>query len=193
MYNYPLALTASFISTVFVGASYFVTKKSLYLTFQALCIVFLIASYFFTAQFFAMVGLALGLARTLIFYVFEKRDKVAPIWVAFALSAATLTSYFIVNLGILKTAQPLDLLCVTALIMYAFIFRIRNLKIVRFTMLIPTVFSILFNTLTGAAFFASITYVIELTANVVSIYKYHIKNENEETQNVSKENTNENS
>lgn len=193
MYNYPVSLTASFISTVFVGASYFVTKKSLYLTFQALCIVFLVASYFFTAQFFAMVGLAIGLARTLIFYAFEKRDKVAPIWVAFALSAATLVSYFIVNLGILKTAQPLDLLCVTALIMYAFIFRIRNLKIVRFTMLIPTILSILFNTLTGAAFFASITYVIELTANVVSIYKYHIKNENEETQNVSKENTNENS
>ena len=51
-------------------------------------------------------------------------------------------------------------------------------------MLIPTILSILFNTLTGAAFFASVTYVIELTANVVSIYKYHIKNEKEEIQNV---------
>lgn len=184
MYNYPLSLVAGFVAMTFVAISYFVKNKSLYLTFQALCIVFLIVSYFFTTQFFAMVGLAIGLARTLIFYAFEKRDKVAPIWVAFVLSAATLTSYFIVNLGILKTAQPLDLLCVTALIMYAFIFRIRDLKIVRFTMLIPTILSILFNTLTGAAFFASVTYVIELTANVVSIYKYHIKNEKEEIQNV---------
>ena len=157
MYNYPLSLVAGFVAMTFVAISYFVKNKSLYLTFQALCIVFLIVSYFFTTQFFAMVGLAIGLARTLIFCAFEKKDKVAPIWVAFALSAATLASYFIVNFGMLKTAQPLDLLCVTALMMYAFIFRIRNLKIVRFTMLIPTILSILFNTLTRAALFASVT------------------------------------
>ncbi|MBQ8374041.1 MAG: hypothetical protein IJX98_00510 [Clostridia bacterium] len=91
----------------------------------------------------------------------------------------TIASYFIVNFGILKTAKPLDILCLSALVMYAFIFRIRNLKIVRFTMLIPTVLSILFNVLINAAVFATLTYVFELSANVISIFKYHVFGEKE--------------
>ena len=64
----------------------------------------------------------------------------------------------------------------------AFIFRIGNLKIVRFTMLIPTVLSILFNVLTSAALFATLTYVFELCANVVFIFKYHVFKKVNETQ-----------
>ncbi len=197
MDNPILALLASFIAMVFVVCAYFVKKKSLYLMFQASCIVFLIISYFFTVQFFAMVGLAIGLMRALTFFGYEHKNKNAPLWLAFAFSAATLASYFIINLWILKTAQPLDLLCLAGLIMYAFIFRIRDLKTVRFAMLAPTVLSILFNTLTQAALFTSLTYVFELTANVVSIFRYHIIGDhnksihNENVQENAKEYTNE--
>ena len=174
MDNPILALIASFIAMSFVVSSYFVKKKSLYLIFQASCIFFLIVSYFFTAQFFAMIGLAIGLARALIFFAYEKNDKVAPLWVALAISFVTLASYFIINFGILKSAQPYDVLCLLSLVLYAFIFRVRDLKKVRFLMLAPTILSLLFNTLTHAALFASLTYVFELTANVVSIFRYHI-------------------
>lgn len=174
MDNPILSLIASFIAMAFVILAYFVRKKSMYLMFQALCIVFLIISYFFSLQFFAMVGLTIGLARSLTFFAYENKDKDAPLWLSAILAGATLASYFIVNLGILGTAQPLDILCVLALMMYAFIFRIRNLKVVRFTMLVPTVLSILFNILTHAAIFATLTYAFELCANVVSIFKYHI-------------------
>ena len=134
----------------------------------------LIISYFFTMQFFAMIGLAVGLFRTTTFFIYENKGKQAPIIWSFLFSFMTLLSYFVVNFVILQTAKPLDILCLLALIMYAFIFRIRNLKIVRFTMLIPTVLSILFNLLTHAPIFATLTYVFELGANVISIFKYHI-------------------
>jgi len=176
MENRVLALIAGFIAMAFVIASYFVKKKAYYLLFQLLCIAFLIVSYFFTLQFFAMIGLAVGLFRTVTFFVYENKGKMAPILWPFVFSALTLASYFAVNYGILLTAQPLDALCLIALIMYAFIFRIRNLKIVRFAMLIPTVLSILFNVLTNAVLFATLTYVFELSANVVSIFKYHVFN-----------------
>ena len=185
-----LAFIASFIAMSFVVCAYFVKKKSLYLSFQALCIVFLIVSYFFECNFFAMIGLAIGLARSLIFFAYEHKDKVAPIWLAFALAAATLASYFIVNLAILKTAKPMDILCLVALVAYVFIFRVRDLKIVRFTMLAPTILSILYNTLVGAAIFTSLTYVFELTANVVSIFRYHILGDH--NQSIHKENIQEN-
>ena len=166
----------------FVILSYFVRKKQYYLLFQLLCISFLIVSYFFSLQFFAMIGLAVGLFRTITFFVYENKGKKAPICWPIIISILTLASYFIVNFLILQTAQPLDILCLIALIMYAFIFRMRNLKHVRFTMIIPTVLSILFNVLTNAVLFATLTYVFELGANIVSIFKYHVlgkaKNEN---------------
>lgn len=174
MYNEELALITSFIAMAFVVISYFVKKKSMYLLFQLLCIVFLIIQYFFSELFFAMVGLSVGLLRTLTFFLYERKGKPAPILCSFILSAMTVASYFIVNFLILKNAQPLDVLCLIALVAYAFIFRIRNLKIVRFSMIAPTLLSILFNVLTSAAVFATLTYVFELGANVVSIFKYHV-------------------
>ena len=180
MENRTLALVASFIAMAFVVMSYFVKKKSYYLIFQLLCIAFLVVSYFFTVQFFAMVGLSVGILRALIFFFYEKQEKEAPIYWSFIISGMTICSYFMVNFWILKTAQPLDILCLIGLVMYAFIFRIRNLKIVRYTMLIPTMLAILFNLLTSAAVFATLAYVFELLANIVSIFKYHIFNKQDD-------------
>ena len=161
---------------VLVVSAYFVKKKSYYLLLQLLCVSFLVVSYFFTVQFFAMIGLSIGICRTVTFFLYERRDKVAPIYWSFLFSAFTLISYFIINYGILKAVQPLDVLCLLSLVMYAFIFRVRNLKIVRFTMLIPLTLSVLFNILIHAALFATLSYSFELCANVVSIFKYHIFN-----------------
>ena len=172
--NQTLALIASFIGMLLVICSYFTRKKEGFLLFQALCIVFLIISYFFTVQFFAMVGLAVGLLRSLTYFYYEKKEKDAPIWVPLLLAGMTLASYFVINFVILGTSEPLDVLCLIALVGYVFIFRVRNLKLVRFLMPLPTVLSILFNLLTDAAIFATLTYVFELSANVVSILKYHV-------------------
>ena len=177
MDNPTLALIASFIAMAFVIAAYFFKKKSAYLLCQLLCVIFLVISYFFTVQFFAMIGLAIGLFRTLTFFIYENKEKRAPLIWSFIFSGLTIISYFVVNFWILKTAHWLDILCLLALVMYAFIFRIRNLKIVRFTMLIPTVCAILFNLLTHAAIFATLTYVFELCSNVTSILKYHVFNQ----------------
>jgi hypothetical protein len=174
MENKVLSLIASFIALAFVIMSYFMKNKSLYLVCQAICIIFLIASYFFTVQFFAMIGLGVGLMRTVTFFTFEKNGKKASIFFSFLFSALTLSAYLIVNVIILGDANPYDILCLVALIMYAFIFRIRNLKVVRFSMIFPTMLSILFNALTHAALFTTLTYVFELSANLVSILKYHV-------------------
>lgn len=189
MDNRILALVASFFAMTFVVISYFVKKKERYLLFQFLCIVFLIISYFFTVQFFAMVGLLIGLGRTLTFYLYEKKEKRAPILWAFLFAGLSLASYFIINLFVLGTAQPLDLLFLVGLIGYAFIFRIRSLKTVRFLMLAPTLLSVLFNVLTHAAIFATLSYSFELLSNIVSIFKYHVFVKKEKTPTTAKEAT----
>lgn len=174
MFEEIAAFIVSFIAMVLVGASYFFKKKSLYLTFQALGIVFLILSYLFTGAYFAMVGLFVGLARTVVFYLYEREDKVAPVFLAFIFAFLTLAAYCIVNLWIQKTAKPLDILYLIALVLYAFIFRVRDLKTVRFTVLIPTSLSVLYTVLTHAVPFVIISYSFELAANVASIFKYYV-------------------
>ena len=183
MENEVLALIASFLAMTCVVIAYFVKKKSHYLLFQLLCILSLIVSYFFSLEFFAMIGIALGGLRTLTFFIYEKNEKTASIGWSFLFSALTIISYLITSFIVYKNANPLDFLYLTGLILYAFIFRIRNLKIVRFTMLIPTFLSILFNVFAQAPIFATLSYVFEFIANVISIFKFHVFNKKEEDNN----------
>ena len=174
MYNPVLSLIASFIAMVCVVLAYFVKRKIYYLLWELLCIIFLVVSYFFDLQFFAMIGVGVALLRTLTFFLFERCGQKAPIYWSFIFAGLTTISFFIVNFVVTKTGRPIDILCLISLIMYAFIFRIRNLKAVRFLMIIPTILSVLYNVLASSPIFATLVYVFELSANVVSIFKYHV-------------------
>lgn len=169
-----LALITSFIAMSFVVFAYFIKKKELFLLFQFLCIVFLIISQFLVFEFFSAVGLIIALFRTLVFYVYEKKEKLAPLIWPIVFTSLSLASYFIINLWILNTVKPIDIIFLIGLILYAFIFRIRDLKIVRFTMLIPTTLSIIYYVLISAPVFTVCSYSFEFLANIVSIFKYHV-------------------
>ena len=161
--NETLAFIVSFIAMVLIAASYFFKKKEKYLLFQLLGIVFLMLSYFFTGEFFAMIGLGIAIMRTLVFFLYEKKEKTAPL---------------------LRTAKPADIIYLSALFGYAFVFRIRNIKTVRFAVLIPTTLSIVYNVVIEAVPFVIISYAFELGANIVSIFKYHVFHKKNKTQGV---------
>ena len=172
--NATLGMLMSFIAMAFVMVSYFVKNKRMYLVFQSACIVFLVLSYGVIGQFFAMIGLFISLIRALVFFWYENMDKRAPIWISVLISIATCVAYVVVNLIILKTARPLDLLLLFSSIMYAFIFRVRNLELVRYTMLLPTALSVVYNALISAPIFLVLSYAFEALANIASIFRYHI-------------------
>lgn len=169
-----LALITSFIAMALVATSYFVKRKEFYLIFQFLGIIFLILSQVFSFEYFAAVGLTIALFRTYTFYVYEKKNKNAPIYWAFIFSALSIASYLIINLWILKTLKYIDIMCLVALILYAFIFRIRDLKKVRYLMIFPTILCITYFTIISAPIFTTISYVFELVADFVSIIKYYL-------------------
>lgn len=171
MENETLALVASFVAMLLIASSYFFKKKELYLLFQAAGMIFLGLNYFFTLEFFAMLGLAVGLFRALIFFFYEKKDELAPIFWAYLCAGLTLAAYLIVNINDIK---PLDIIYLVSLILYAFIFRIRDLKRMRFTVLAPNFLAVLYNVLIQATPFAVLSYAFELGANLVSILKYHV-------------------
>ena len=69
----------SILALIFVCISYFVKNKMLYLLFQFLCIIGLILAYFFSLEFVAMIGLSIGMCRTLTFFLYERKNNNAPI------------------------------------------------------------------------------------------------------------------
>ena len=174
MENKPLALAAGFVAMLLVGASYFFPKKNQYLFFQASGIVFLILSYLFDEEYFAMIGLGVALARTITYFALENKDVDTPVWLGLLFSLLTIAAYVVVNLCILKTAKPIDIICLLSLVGFAMILCIRDLEKVRLLVLIPIALSILYNALSGAAAFITISYSFEFMMSVLAIFKYQI-------------------
>ena len=166
------AFVVSLIAMMLIISSYFYKKKSLYLLFQALGMVFVVLSYLLTGEYFAMIGLGIGLARALTFFAYEKADKEAPLIWVFVFSALTILAYVVVNWCILKTSKPLDILYLLGLIGYIVVFRIRNLNLVRYCTLIPTALSLLYNVLIVAVPFVIMLYAFEFAAALVASVKY---------------------
>lgn len=168
------ALLFSFLAMLLIAASYFVKHKSGFLLFQSSGIFCLMLSYLCNAQYFAMIGLGIGLFRSIVFYLYERQGKEASIVWCYVLCAISFAAYGIVNLGVLKSFHPADIVYLIGLVFYMFIFRIRSIKTVRFTILIPTALSIVYNVWAASPIFAVISYCFEMSANILSILKYHV-------------------
>ena len=168
-----LAKIVSFFALLLISSSYFVNKKN-YLFFQALGMVGLALSYLFTGEYFAMVALWIGLARALTFFGYEKGQKDAPLFLSFLFAGLTVLAYLVVNLGIQKTAKPEDLLYLVAKAFFAFTFRIRNLKTLRFVTLIPTTLAVIYSFLSNSTVFVILSALFELGAVIVAIFKYYV-------------------
>lgn len=171
MQNASLAFIVGFIAMTLIASSYFLPKKSLFLGLQACGLGFLVLSYFFTGEYFAMIGIGVGLARTLTFYRYESKEKNAPTALSYLFSFLTVCAYFIVNLGVLGTAKPLDCIYLVALVVYAFIYRIRDLQTVRLLSLIPTALCVIYNIWNDGVVFVVVSYAFELCANLFSLWK----------------------
>ena len=174
MPNETVAISFSFVAMALIVSSYLFEKKLYFLTFQALGTAFLVLSYFFNAKFFAMVGLLVGLFRTVAYFLYEKRAKKPPLWLTLFICALTLFAYFAVNFAIVKTAQPIDVLYLCSLLLYALIFPIKNVRTMRYLVVIPTLMALLYNLLVSAPFFSTLSYAFETCAGVYAIVRFNL-------------------
>ena len=168
------ALIFSFVAMLLIAGSYFAKTKGGFLVLQGSGIVFLMASYFCNRQYFPVVGLTIGLARCFIFYLYERKGKETPILWCYLLCVLSFAAYGVINLWILQDFHPADILYLIGLVLYMFIFRIRNIKTVRYAALVPAAISIAYNVWTVAPIFAVISYCFEMLANIIAILKYHV-------------------
>lgn len=165
----------SFIALVLYSSSYFFKTKQGYLITQGLGNVSLALSYLFIGEFFTMFTVGLGIARAAICYYYEKKNKNVPVLVIAALCATIIASFFVINFGILKTGEFWDALYLVASCLYAVVFTIRNLKVMRYVILVPHSLAIAYNLIIRAPFTSALSYLIELTVTLVAIVKFHLQ------------------
>ncbi len=166
----------SSIALVLFCGSYFFDNKKKYLFFQLTGNVFLSLSYFFMGAYFTMISVAIGILRGLVCYKYEKNKKKVPHIMIFGLCFLTVLSFIIINYVILSgTSSPWDILYMVASCMYAITFAMRNIKLMRYVILLPHICSIAYNLLVKAPISSAISYGIEFVITVVAIIKFNIQ------------------
>ena len=168
MYNYTLSTIIGFIAMAFAITSYFLKNKSLFLIAQAGAILFLAVSCLFIEQYYAMISYAIGLLRVFTFYMYEKANKNPPYYIILMFIALFVIFYVLVNVVILKTFKPIDIILMVANVMYTYAFSIRNLTLMRHIFAIPLVLSIIYYLLINGTAFVIISYSFELCANLTA-------------------------
>lgn len=123
-----------------------------------------------------MIAVLLGIARGLICYIYEKKDKKVPIYFIIGLCLVTILSYVIINTVILSQASVWDFLYLFASCMYAVTFAIRNIRVMRYVVIIPHTSAIVYNLLINAPISSAISYTVELVVAVVAIVKFEVAN-----------------
>lgn len=154
--------------------SYFFNSKRYYLILQLLGNFFLSASYLLIGSYFTMVAVIIGIARGLICYIYEEKDREVPLYCIVGLCLASILSYFIINTVILSNASPWDALYLFSSCMYAVTFAIRNIRVMRYVVLLPHVSAVAYNLLIHAPISSAMSYGIELAVTVAAIIKCEV-------------------
>ena len=171
-----MSFIMSTIALVLYCTSYFFDNKKKYLIFQLTGNVFLSFSYLFMGAYFTMVSVAIGIGRGLICYTYEKNNKKVPLYIIVGLCFVTVMSYIVINYIILSGASsPWDVLYMVASCMYAVTFAMRNIKLMRYVILIPHMSAVSYNLLVDAQISSAISYGIEFIITFFAIIKFHIQ------------------
>ena len=171
-----LSFSFSAIALALYCGSYFFDNKKKYLLFQMIGNGFLSFSYLFMGAYFTMVSVAIGIARGVICYTYEKKNRNVPIYMIATLCAVTILSYILINYVILSgTASAWDVLYLIASCMYAITFAMRNIRLMRYVVLIPHVCAISYNLLVKAPISSAVSYGIEFIITIVAIVKFSVQ------------------
>jgi hypothetical protein len=172
---FELSFALSTVALILYSCSYFFNSKEKYLILQLTGNVFLSASYLLIGSYFTMVAVMIGVARGLICYVFEKKNREVPIYYIIGLCLSSIASYFIINFVILSQSSVWDFLYLFASCMYAVTFAMRNIRLMRYVVLLPTSSAVAYNLLVRAPISSAISYGIEWIVTVIAIVKCEIE------------------
>jgi hypothetical protein len=174
MYNYYLSLFAGLFAMISAISSYFFYSRLKFLIAQGIALIMLALSFLFIEQYFATASYMICVARVLVYFFYERKNQPVPFLVQSFFALLTVCAYFTINVTILKTFKPLDILLMVSGIMYTYVFGVRNLMLLRYLIILPTAMTIVYNVLVGATPFVIVSYSFEMLANLTAIVLYKL-------------------
>ena len=175
MYNYTLSLISGLIAMLSAVSSYFFNNRLRFLIAQGLALIMLGLSFLFLEQYFAMVSYGICIVRVLVYYYYEGKGVKTPLLIQTFFAVIAVCSYFIVNVYILRSQKPLDILLMCSIVTFTYVFGIRNLLLLRRLIIIPIIMTLIYNVLVGATVFVIVSYSFEAVANLTSIILFEYR------------------
>ena len=175
MYNYYLSLFAGLLAMLSAISSYFFYNRLKFLVVQGIALIMLALSFLFIEQYFATASYVICIVRVLVYFLYEKKNQPTPFLVQSFFALLTVCAYFTINVTILKTYKPLDILLMVSGVMYTYVFGVRNLLLLRYLIIVPTAMTIVYNVLVGATPFVIVSYSFEMLANITAIILFKVR------------------
>lgn len=159
----------SFLGMLSASSSYFMKKRWQYLIAQGASILLISLSNLLLALYYAFIASGVSLSRIVVYYFLEKKNKEPTFTIKTFFAGLVVFSYIITNLIILRDFNPWDIMLMAINVSFVYIVGIRNITIMRYCMLPPTLLAILYCIIVQTAIFTTFSFVIELISNIVAI------------------------
>ena len=174
--NFILAQIMGGIALVLVVISVFLKQKKYYFAMQIVANFFYALSFIFNGGIVAGINSFISIVRVSVLYIFERKQKPAPIYLI------AIFSVLYITVGIIFFKTPLDIITIVTPILFTIAMWMKNMQLVRYMMIAPNVllsiYAILLQVYTTALLDA-----LEVVFIVIAIVKFHIQEHREKKQN----------
>lgn len=165
--NFILAQIMGGIALVLVLISIFSKEKKYFFVIQVVANIFYALSFIFNGGLVAGINSFISVMRVLILYLFEKKKITPPKYLILVFSACYIT------VGFIFFARPIDIITMITPIMFTVAMWMKNMQLVRYTMISPnvllTVYALILQVYTTA-----LLDVIETIFLIVAIVKFYL-------------------
>lgn len=163
-----LANILGVIGIFFLVVSVQCNKKSSILIFQIFANIFYGLQYLTLGAFSAGVMSIVSLLRCLIFYSYDRKGKLVPLWLFLILALSIIFPIFFTYDGILS------LFPIVATLVYSYATWQKNLSLFRKLVLSVSILWIIYNFCVGA-YISVIGSVFEFVSSIIAIYRLDVK------------------
>ena len=168
----------AFVALVLVFISYFSKNRNKFLIIQVIANFIYAVSFFVNDNIAIAIGLLIAGVRCVIYFIFEKKKRTIPIYVAAVFVVATIV------VGSIFWEGWLDILPIIALSLFAYLFALNNMQKMRLLLLIPISMFIAVNIINLAIVGAALS-LMEFIVVLLSFVKYRKAEEKDKSEKLS--------
>ncbi len=168
MIEFILAQVTGGIALVLVVFSYYAKRKTTFFVLQIFSNIFYGLSFIFSHSLVAGINTLISIIRIIELYYFEKSGRETPAYLIIVYSC------MYIAVGIAFYNSMYDIIPIITPIIFTVAMWMKNMQLIRYTMLLPQV-ALFIYAIICQAYTSALLNLIELVAIIIAIFKYYIE------------------